>query len=199
MPAVDVSSIGAGGGSIAWVDREGVLKVGPRSAGATPGPACYGRGGLEPTVTDAYVVAGHRASEQLPRRDADAEAGAGAPGADESSGEGIGLDAVQAADAVLRVTTSMLYAELLPEMARRGADIRDYSLLAYGGAGPTHAFMAARELPIKRVIVPTTPGTMCALGCLVADLRADFVATLWRDCADMSTNDLRDAVRDARR
>jgi N-methylhydantoinase A len=94
---------------------------------------------------------------------------------------------------VLRVTTSMLYAELLPELARRGADIRDYSLLAYGGAGPTHAFMAARELPIHRVIVPTTPGTMCALGCLVADLRADFVATLWRDCADLSTADLRTA------
>jgi N-methylhydantoinase A len=94
---------------------------------------------------------------------------------------------------VLRVTTSMLYAELLPELARRGADIRDFSLLAYGGAGPTHAFMAARELPIHRVIVPTTPGTMCALGCLVADLRADFVSTIWQDCADLSTADLRHA------
>ncbi len=192
MPAVDVSSIGAGGGSLAWVDREGMLKVGPRSAGAIPGPACYGRGGVEPTVTDAYLVAGilnpdsflggtlmlepelsHQALARL--------------------GQRIGLNAAEAADAVLRVTTSMLYAELLPELARRGADIRDYALLAYGGAGPTHTFMAARELPVRRVIVPTTPGTMCALGCLVADLRADFVSTLWQDCADLSTTDLRTA------
>jgi N-methylhydantoinase A len=192
MPAVDVSSIGAGGGSLAWVDREGVLKVGPRSAGAVPGPACYGRGGLEPTVTDAYVVSGilnpsgflggtltlrpelsHQALERL--------------------GQQIGLNAPATADAILRVTTSMLYAELLPELARRGADIRDFSLLAFGGAGPTHAFMAARELPIQRVIIPTTPGTMCALGCLVADLRADFVSTIWQDCADLSTADLRSA------
>ena len=192
MPAVDVSSIGAGGGSLAWVDREGVLKVGPRSAGAVPGPACYGRGGVEPTVTDAYVVSGilnprrflggtltlqpelaHQALVRLGRR--------------------IGLNATETADAILRVTTSMLYAEVLPELARRGADIRDFSLLAYGGAGPTHAFMAARELPIQRVIIPTTPGTMCALGCLVADLRADFVSTVWQDCSDLSTEDLRNA------
>jgi N-methylhydantoinase A len=192
MPAVDVSSIGAGGGSLAWVDREGVLKVGPRSAGAVPGPACYGRGGLEPTVTDAYVVSGilnpgrflggtltlqpelaHNALARL--------------------GQQIGLSAAETADAVLRVTTSMLYAELLPELARRGADIREFSLLAYGGAGPTHAFMAAREVPIQRVIIPTTPGTMCALGCLVADLRADFVSTIWQDCADLSNVDLRNA------
>jgi N-methylhydantoinase A len=192
MPAVDVSSIGAGGGSIAWVDREGVLKVGPRSAGATPGPACYGRGGLEPTVTDAYVVAGivHPSSFLGGTLTLKPEL---AHQALAELGERIGLNAVQTADAVLRVTTSMLYAELVPEMARRGADIRDYSLLAYGGAGPTHSFMAARELPIKHVIVPTTPGTMCALGCLVADLRADFVATVWRDCADMGTSDLREA------
>jgi N-methylhydantoinase A len=192
MPAIDVSSIGAGGGSLAWVDREGVLKVGPRSAGALPGPACYGRGGLEPTVTDAYIVSGilnpqsflggtltlqpelsHHALARL--------------------GQQIGFDAREAADAVLRVTTSMLYAELLPELARRGVDIREFALLAYGGAGPTHAFMAARELPIHRVIVPTTPGTMCALGCLVADLRADFVSTIWQDCADLSSEDLRAA------
>src|SRR5579859_27673 len=190
IPAVDVSSIGAGGGSLAWIDREGVLKVGPRSAGAEPGPVCYGRGGSAPTVTDAYVVSGIlnpaaflggtlRLQPELAWR------------ALGLLGEQIGLDAARTADAVLRVTTSMLYAELLPELARRGVDIRDFALIAYGGAGPTHAFMAARELPTRRVIVPTTPGTMCALGCLVADLRADFVSTIWADCADMTTPDLR--------
>ena len=192
MPAIDVSSIGAGGGSIAWVDQEGVLKVGPRSAGAVPGPACYGRGGTEPTVTDAYVVSGImdpgsflggtlRLQPEL------------ANDALERLGKQLGMNVAQTADAIIRVTSSMLYAELLPELARRGADIRDFSLLAYGGAGPTHAFMAARDLPLKRVIIPTTPGTMCALGCLVADLRADFVATVWQDCAELSTASVREA------
>jgi N-methylhydantoinase A len=191
MPAVDVSSIGAGGGSLAWVDREGVLKVGPRSAGATPGPACYGRGGTEPTVTDAYLVAGILNPRSFLGGTLSLDPSL-ARQALRKLGQPLGLDAPEAADAVLRVTTSMLYAELLPELARRGADIRDYALLAYGGAGPTHAFMAARDLPVQRVIVPTTPGTMCALGCLVADLRADFVSTIWRDCAEMSTAELRD-------
>jgi N-methylhydantoinase A len=192
MPAIDVSSVGAGGGSLAWVDREGVLKVGPRSAGALPGPACYGHGGLQPTVTDAYIVSGIL--------NPDSFLGGTLTLQPELShqtlarlGKQIGLGTRETADSVLRVTTSMLYAELLPELARRGVDVREFSLLAYGGAGPTHAFMAARELPIHRVIVPTTPGTMCALGCLVADLRADFVSTIWQDCADLSTDDLRTA------
>ncbi|MCA1647839.1 MAG: hypothetical protein LC797_21045 [Chloroflexi bacterium] len=138
------------------------VDIGGTCAGASPGPACYARGGVEPTVTDAYLVAGILNPDSFlggtltlqPELSHQALARLGEP---------IGLDAAEAADAVLRVTTSMLYAELLPELARRGADIRDFALLAYGGAGPTHTFMAARELPIRRVIVPTTPGTMCAL------------------------------------
>ena len=190
MPAVDVSSIGAGGGSIAWVDVEGVLKVGPRSAGANPGPACYGRGSDQPTVTDAYVVTGIIAPETflggtMPLYPKLAEQALG-PLADR-----LGLNVLQTADAILQVTSSTLYAELLPQMARRGVDLRDFSIMAYGGAGPTQIFMAARDLPVRRTIVPTMPGTMCALGCLTADLRSDFIRSIWQDSAGLTTDDIR--------
>ncbi|MGH9087766.1 MAG: hydantoinase/oxoprolinase family protein, partial [Acidimicrobiales bacterium] len=141
LPAVDVSSVGAGGGSVASVDGAGVLKVGPRSAGAMPGPACYGRGGTEPTVTDAYVVLGvltHLLGGQVPL-----DLGA-AQEACARLGEGLGTDAVGAAEAVLEVATANMYARILPFLAQRGVDPRGLALLAYGGAGPTHAFRVAR-------------------------------------------------------
>jgi N-methylhydantoinase A len=180
MPAVDVSAIGAGGGSVAWLDAEGVLKVGPRSAGAFPGPACYGRGGSEPTVTDAYLTLGIVSPAGLLGGEMalDADRGRAAIAA---LGERLGKGPRETADAILQVATANIYAELVPQLARRGAEAADYSLLAYGAAGPTHAFMLARECPVRRVIVPPTPGLLCALGCLVADLRADFVQSLWQD------------------
>ena len=190
LPAVDVSAIGAGGGSIAWTDAEGMLKVGPRSAGAVPGPACYGRGGREATLTDAYLRVGILRPEAFlggemplsPRRAGAALARLGAV---------LGLDATAAADAVLQVASANIYAGLMPQLARRGADGDDFSLLAYGAAGPTHAFMLARELDFRRVIVPPAPGTLCALGCIAADFRADFVASAWRDCDALPDHELR--------
>jgi N-methylhydantoinase A len=179
MPAIDVSSIGAGGGSIAWIDAEGVLKVGPRSVGSTPGPACYGRGGTAATVTDAYVELGiidpaHFLGGEVrlqPER---------ATAALTEIGARLGCDAQQAARHVLDVATANMYAEFVPLMARQGVDARDFALLAFGGAGPTHAFMLAREIGIQNVIVPPTPGVLCALGCLTADFRADFIATVYQ-------------------
>jgi N-methylhydantoinase A len=183
LPAVDVSAIGAGGGSIAWLDAEGVLKVGPRSAGAYPGPACYGRGGTEPTVTDAYATLGIMTSilggEMQLHLDK-------ARAALATIGTRLGLTVEQTADAVLQVATANIYAEAVPQLARRGVDAKDFSLLCYGAAGPTHSFMLARELNLRRVIVPPMPGLLCALGCLVADLRADFVRSLWHDSRAMS-------------
>ncbi len=178
MPAVDVSSIGAGGGSVAWIDAEGVLKVGPRSVGSSPGPACYGRGGTEATVTDAYVELGIIDPARflggeltlMPERAHDALA---------AIGEQLGCDAQQAARYVLNVATANMYAEFIPLMARQGVDARDFALLAFGGAGPTHAFMLASEVGIDRVLVPPTPGVLCALGCLMADFRSDFIQTLY--------------------
>ena len=190
MPAVDVSAIGAGGGSIAWTDAEGVLKVGPRSAGAVPGPACYGRGGVDATLTDAYLRVGIIRPErflggEMPLAPERADAALARLGAT------LGLDATEAADAVLQVASATIYAALVPQLARRGADGADFALLAYGAAGPTHAFMLARELDFQRVIVPPAPGTLCALGCIAADFRADFVASVWRECDALDDEALR--------
>jgi N-methylhydantoinase A len=194
MPAVDVSSIGAGGGSIAWTDAEGVLKVGPHSAGADPGPACYGRGGQAPTITDAYLAVGIISPDNFLGGEMRLKPQLGKAAIDRV-GKRLGFDTLQTADAILQVATASIYAELLPQMARRGIDPRDFSILAYGGAGPTHVFMLARDLSIHRIIIPPTPGILCALGCLVADMRADFVQTIWRDCHHVSDDELQDIYR----
>ncbi len=177
MPAIDVTSIGAGGGSIAWTDADGVLKVGPRSAGARPGPACYGLGGTEPTVTDAYVCLGiidpaRFLGGTLPLDPGRARA------AVERLGARLGLGVLETAESILRVATSQMYAALVPLMARKGVDLDRFALLAFGGAGPTHGFLLAREVGIRRVIVPRHPGVLCATGALVADVRRDFVRTV---------------------
>ncbi len=185
LPAVDVSAIGAGGGSVAWLDAEGVLKVGPRSAGALPGPACYGRGGTEPTVTDAYAMLGIMAPGGLLGGEMQLDLGK-ARAALAVIGDRLGKTPEETADAILQVATANIYAELVPQLARRGVDANEFSLLAYGAAGPTHVFMLARELDLRRVLIPPTPGLLCALGCLVADLRADFVRSLWQDVRELS-------------
>ncbi len=184
-PAVEVTSIGAGGGSIAWVDQHGVLKVGPESAGADPGPACYGRGGNRPTVTDAYVANGWIDPEQFLAGTLKLQTHLGTRALSEL-GSGIGLDATELADAILTVTTSNMYAHIMPLLARAGVDLGEFALLAYGGAGPTHGFSLAKEIGISTVIVPPDPGTLCALGCLVADLRGDFMRTVLRGCAELT-------------
>jgi N-methylhydantoinase A len=196
MPAVDVSSVGAGGGSVATVDPSGLLKVGPRSAGSEPGPACYGRGGTEATVTDAYVTLGILDRLLGGEMELDAEAARHACG---RLGERLGTGPEGAAEAILQVATATMYARLLPLMARRGADPREFALLAYGGAGPTHAFRLAREAGFRRIVIPPSPGTFCALGCLLADLRADFVATVYADLDRMPETRLLEVFGDLRR
>lgn len=189
MPAVDVASIGAGGGSIAHVDASGVLKVGPASAGADPGPACYGRGGTEPTVTDSYVVLGMLDPERFLGGELllDVEAARQACG---RIGQRLGIPTEDAAEAILRVATANMFASFLPLMAQRGANPRDFALLAYGGAGPTHAFYLAREVGFERVLIPASPGTFAALGCLLADVRADFVRTVYSPLDKIADHDL---------
>ena len=189
LPAVDVSAIGAGGGSVAWLDAEGVLKVGPRSAGARPGPACYARGGVEPTVTDAYAALGIMSPDGILGGEMELDVGK-ARDALNTLGERLELTIEQTADAILQVATANIYAETVPQLARRGVDASELSLLCYGAAGPTHSFMLARELNVRRVIVPPLPGLLCALGCLVADLRADFVQSLWLDSRELSNERL---------
>lgn len=196
MPSVDVTSIGAGGGSIAWTDPAGVLKVGPRSAGADPGPACYGLGGTAPTITDAYVAMGiidpakFVGGELVLSREAAEEAIGGIARI-------LDLDPAAAAEALLRVATSNMYAELVPLMARKGVDVTEFALLVYGGAGPTHGFALAKEVGIRTVLVPRAPGALCALGALVADVKSDFIATLHLTLDPDDGGDACAAIRDA--
>ena len=171
-----ISTIGAGGGSIAWIDAGGRLRVGPRSAGARPGPAAYGQGGTEPTVTDAHVVVG-----TLP---AALELGqsvvldrAAAVRAMTGIATSLGLPVVEAARAVLDVVNSNMALAARRATVARGIDPRDHLLVAFGGAGPLHAVDLARQLGTGRVLIPATPGTMCALGLLVSDLRTEFTRT----------------------
>jgi N-methylhydantoinase A len=185
MPAVGVSSIGAGGGSVAWLDQVGVLKVGPRSAGADPGPACYGRGGREPALSDAFLLCGFLNPENFVggrlRLHPDAAAAALRPLA-----EALGLDVDGAAEAVVEVATANMYAAFSGVLARHGADPRDFSLVAFGGAGPIEACFLAEEFHIPRIIVPPAPGTLCALGAMSADVKSDYIKTLHRRLSAMT-------------
>ncbi|HEV8308026.1 MAG TPA: hydantoinase/oxoprolinase family protein, partial [Methylomirabilota bacterium] len=176
MPTLDIHTIGAGGGSIAWRDSGGALLVGPQSAGADPGPACYGRGGMEPTVTDANLLLGRLSARGLlgGRMPLD-------PGRGEASiarlGTGLGLSALEAARGIVRVVNANMARALRLVTVQRGVDPTELALLAFGGAGPLHAGALARELGIPTILVPPGPGILCALGLLVEDLRADAVRT----------------------
>jgi N-methylhydantoinase A len=187
VPMVDVRSIGAGGGSIASINAAGMLQVGPQSAGSEPGPICYGRGGTEPTITDAHLVLG--------RLDPSALLGVERPVTvaqvrdvfAEKLAKPLGLGIEEAAAAVIRLADTHMAGAMRMVSLARGLDPRHFALFAFGGAGPLHAVALARELGIPEVLVPARPGLTNALGCLVADLRQDFVNTLnvGLDAADM--------------
>ena len=194
MPSIDIKSVGAGGGSIAWIDRSGVLKVGPHSAGAEPGPACYGRGGTEPTITDAYLAMGWLNPARFagggvaldPRTAADALGGLG---------RRLRMEVQDVAWAIAEVATANMYARFTPFLTSRGVNAEEYAVVAFGGAGPTHACLLARELGLGRVLIPRVPGALCALGCLVADLRADFVRVLGARCDALTPDALEGAFQ----
>ena len=177
MPQLDIHTIGAGGGSIVWVQPDGTLGVGPQSAGAVPGPACYGRGGTEPTVSDANLLLGRlplgRAlSGGLVLDEEKARRAFQALGAK----VGAGADVVALANASLRIAVARMAGAVREVSVHRGFDPRDFTLLGFGGAGPMHAMPVAEELGISRVLVPRFPGHLSALGQMLADLRRDTVA-----------------------
>ena len=178
IPTVSVTSIGDGGGSIAWVDGFGVLKVGPESAGSDPGPACYGRGGTRPTITDAFTVCGFLGQHDLAygalHPDAALAHDAIAPLATQ-----LGLPVEATAEAIIRIAISGMFVEVNKLVARFGVDPRDFSLLTFGGAGPMLGCFLARELGMARVLIPTRPGVVSAMGGLVADVKNDFIRTLF--------------------
>lgn len=189
IPAIDVTAIGAGGGSIAWLDDSGILKVGPESAGAMPGPVSYKRGGQRATTTDAYVCLGFMSKFQL--LDGEMEIYPElAEKALREIGDGIGLSVEETAQAIVDVATANMYAQFIPLMAKNGVDPRDYAMLAYGGAGPTHAFILAREVGIRKVIVPATPGTLCAMGSAYANLKQDYIYTTYKLLEEFAPGEL---------
>ena len=178
IPMVDIHTIGAGGGSIARITKAGLLQVGPQSAGANPGPICYGRGGTEPTVTDANLVLGRLDPAAIPGVAGGVPLETVKARLVEAIGAPLGLDAVQTAAAIIDVASNHLASAIRLVSIEKGYDPRDFALFPFGGAGPLHAVMLARELGVPSVLVPRFPGLTSALGCLLADLRHDFVRTL---------------------
>lgn len=176
FPMIDIVSVGAGGGSIAWIDDGGMLRVGPKSAGAEPGPACYGKGGQEFTVTDAFVIMGLIRPDRFlggkMKLDLEASLRAARPLA-----EKFRLTAEELAKSVFQINMSNVTQAMRLVSIERGFDPKDYTLFAFGGGGPLHAALVAEELGINAVIVPPYPGLFSAYGLLVADFRRDFVVT----------------------
>ena len=177
FPMIDVHSVGAGGGSIAWIDDGGFLQVGPKSAGADPGPACYDRGGTQPTVTDANVVLGRLNPKALLNGQMPIRAELARAAIAEKIAKPLGLSVEDAAEGILTILNETMVRAIRVITVERGNDPRHFSLLAFGGAGPLLAAPLAQELGMNTIIVPPGPGLLCALGLLVADARRDFSAT----------------------
>src|SRR6266700_5832171 len=190
---MDIFEVGTGGGSIARVE-EGGLRVGPRSAGAAPGPACYGLGGAEPTVTDANLVLGRLAGDRFlgGEMQLDPEA---ARQAIASVAKPLDLDVIAAADGILRIAATAMSYAVKGVTTERGLDAGQFALVAYGGAGPLHAVAVAREIGIRQVIIPHAPGMFSAFGMLHSDLRYDFVRTWLRRLEDASFKDMEKLYR----
>jgi N-methylhydantoinase A len=186
MPMIDIQEVGTGGGSIARVEVGNALRVGPESAGAVPGPVSYGRGGTEPTVTDANLILGRLGVERFLGGEMRLDLDAAARAMTERVAAPLGLDPVEAAEGILRIATIKMAHVVRWVTTERGLDAAGFALVAYGGAGPLHATMVARELAIAKVVIPRAPGHFSAYGMLVAELRRDFVKTWFKPLADVS-------------
>lgn len=188
-PQVEINTVGAGGGSIAYLDEGGFLNVGPRSAGAVPGPACYGRGGIEPTVTDANVVLGRLRCDEPLGGEILVDVVAAERAVDSLSAR-LGLDRMATAEGIVRIAVTRMTGAIKEISVMRGIDPRDFTLFAFGGAGPLHAAPIAEELGIARIIVPPMPGAFSAYGLLVSDHRRDASLTRVMNVDDASLEDV---------
>jgi len=195
IPVLDIVEVGTGGGSIAWLDEGGALHVGPRSAGAEPGPVSYGRGGVEPTVTDANVALGRLSPERFLGGEMRLDEKAAKDSLRERLAVPLNVTVERAASGMLQVATSAMANAVRHVTLERGLDPRDFTLVAYGGGGPLHAASVAKELSIGTVIVPQAPGHFSALGMLLADFRRDYVQTLFKRLDDLDMDELEQAFR----
>ena len=194
LPVVDIVEVGSGGGSIAWLDGAGGLKVGPVSSGALPGPACYGLGGTKPTVTDANLILGRLAEESFLGGEMRLDRSAAMSAVQNHVAEPLEMDVNQAAVAIVRIANAHMALALRAVSVERGQDPRDFCLVASGGAGPLHGCTLARELKIPLVIIPRLPGQFSAWGMLACDLRQDYVQTLLRDYATVAPEEIQSAL-----
>lgn len=198
LPMIDVHTIGAGGGSIAYQDRGGMLLVGPRSAGAMPGPVAYRRGGTEPTVTDANVVLGRINPDSLMNGSEAKLDIEGAKAAVLRLGKQLGLGLEQTAEAILAVVNQRMAGRIRLMSIERGLDPRDFAMVAFGGAGPLHGGALIREVGISTMLVPLYPGVLCALGCAYADLRYDISQTVEKRLDKLSPGELAKIIAEQR-
>jgi N-methylhydantoinase A len=197
LPMVDVHTVGAGGGSIGWRDSGGALRVGPRSAGSEPGPACYGQGGTEPTVTDANLLLGYLASDSALAGGIELDAES-ARRAVASLGSELGLGERETAEGIVRVANQEMARALRVVTVERGVDPREYALMPFGGAGPMHAAALADELEIGRILCPRASGVLSALGLIASDRRRDTARTVLLRGEELEADRIRDAVAELR-
>ncbi len=191
---MDIFEVGTGGGSIARV-VDGALRLGPQSAGASPGPACYGLGGTEPTVTDANLVLGRLGAERFLGGEMTLDVAAAERALTANIGEPLGMSAVEAADGILRIAATAMSYAVKGVTTERGFDAGDFVLFAYGGAGPLHAVEIAREIGMRKVVIPFAPGVFSAFGMLFSDLRYDYVRTWFTPLDDAPFDEIEKAYR----
>jgi N-methylhydantoinase A len=189
-PILDIHTIGAGGGSIAWIDSGGMLAVGPKSAGAEPGPACYGRGGTQPTVTDAQVVLGYLDPAYFEKEELQFDVDAASQAITEHIARPLEMDLYTAADGIYQVVNNSMAAALGVVSVQRGYDPREFVLIVAGGAGPIHAAAIARELEIPLILIPRESSVFCAAGMLISDLKHDYVRTYAREFDQVDVADV---------
>lgn len=190
IPLIALNTIGAGGGSIAWVDEGGALNVGPMSAGADPGPACYERGGERPTVTDANLILGRINPEYFLGGEIKLKVSLAEKAVKKYVAEPLSISVAQAAAGIVRLVDANMVKGISVNSIEKGYDPREFALIAFGGAGPLHALSLAREMGMKKVIVPPFPGNLSALGLLVSDTRHDFVVTLAKTSREVVPREL---------
>jgi N-methylhydantoinase A len=190
VPVIDLAEVSAGGGSIAWIDPGGVLRVGPESAGAEPGPVCYGQGGVRPTVTDADLVLGYLNPVALLGGALPVDLARARAALEAEIAKPLGLGVLEAAAGVVDVVNAGMAGALRVVSVERGHDPREFTLVAFGGAGPVHAARLAEELEIPRVLIPPIPGGFSALGLVATDVRRDYVRTFYASLAGATAADV---------
>jgi N-methylhydantoinase A len=188
LPMMDINTVSAGGGTIARVDRFGMLQVGPQSAGAKPGPACYGRGGEKPTITDCNLVMGHLSEDNFLGGQMRLDLLRACEAVKTDVAEPLGIDPLEAAEGIVRVIEVKMEEAIKAISTMRGHDLRDFMLLAFGGAGPVHAGRIARDLGMAGLIVPLYPGVYSAIGLIMSDVKHDYVQSKMQPMGELSTD-----------